>query len=283
LWDTKAKAPGNFPNDPHCDDAHAINDFTLACPLNDQILRDGEPEDFVPTALTNRFDLAPRNGAHCGEYRIAFARKDGVEGQFDRDFIIFEGILPNPNPSCGIESCRPVVRFWENLTNFTANSAALGDEMVRFYFTGLPGFRPVIHPGHYGMSGGTGYNASGGQVRTNLFHAVGNQQGTAGQRWRLEENHVVLACPLKAAGCHLQFLPVTVKTNPFPDLFNFLSPESRAPAYQLDFPTRVAGLAVDDINLIGLPVDDTFNAGESNSQVIGAACGPAPAQSDDDD
>src|SRR5207248_667236 len=55
LWDTKAKAPGNFPNDPHCNDPHAINDFTLACPLPDQVLRDGEPEDFIPTALTNRF------------------------------------------------------------------------------------------------------------------------------------------------------------------------------------------------------------------------------------
>src|SRR6185369_17666643 len=105
------KAGSLFPNDPHCDDPGAINDFKLACPLADAVLRNGQPTAFFPTALTNRFDLAPRNGAHCGEYRIVYALGDA---NGSRDFIIFEGILPNPNPSCGIESCRPVVKFWES-------------------------------------------------------------------------------------------------------------------------------------------------------------------------
>jgi hypothetical protein len=32
----------------------------------------------VPTALANRFDLAPRSGADCGEYRIVYAMVGGT-------------------------------------------------------------------------------------------------------------------------------------------------------------------------------------------------------------
>src|SRR5207253_1976841 len=82
---------------------------------------------------------------------------------------------------------------------------------------------PVVHPGHYGMSGGIGNNQSGGQIRTNMFHTG------AHQRWRLRENHLTLACdPL--GNCHLRMQPVTVKSDPFPDLFNALRPEGRRPA-----------------------------------------------------
>src|SRR5438034_4767106 len=122
LWDTADPPPGMFPTDPHCDDPGAINDFRPQCPVPDAALKNGVPTDFAPTALTNRFDLAPRNGAHCGEYRIVYARTSG--GVAGRDFIIFEGVLPNPNPSCGIESCRPVVKFWENLATFDPTTPA---------------------------------------------------------------------------------------------------------------------------------------------------------------
>ena len=36
--------------------------------------------DFFPVALFNRFDLAPEDGAHCGEYRIVYAMHDGTSG-----------------------------------------------------------------------------------------------------------------------------------------------------------------------------------------------------------
>jgi len=73
-----------------------------------------------------------------------------------RAFVIFEGILPNPKPFCGLEMCRPVVKFWENLASLDATTAAgqqaLADGLEALYFKGLPGFEPVVHHAHYGAT-----------------------------------------------------------------------------------------------------------------------------------
>src|SRR5690349_16811 len=68
------------------------------------------PPQYVPLALTNRFDLAPANGANCGQYRAIYARRTNVET--DRLHIIFEATLPNPDPAAGLAGCRPVAEFW---------------------------------------------------------------------------------------------------------------------------------------------------------------------------
>lgn len=269
LWDSfDTTANAAFPGTPHCDDP-GINGFPLDCGAT------GRPEVafkttntgiFTPVALMNRFDLAPASGAHCGEYRIIYARTGGSFG--GRDFIIFEGALPNPDPSCGIESCRPVVDFWENLENLKPNSSALADALDAFYFTGSNGFEPVVHPGHYGSSGGGGYGATGaGQIRTNLFLNNVN--------WQLREHHLTQPCGVKKLAvpglppvpCKLVMTPVTDKSNPFKSLFSASSTDPRAAQFQADFPAQVAALASDDVNLIGLATADTFNAGQSNSQV----------------
>ena len=293
LWDTfdvqNSPILPTFPDDPHCSDPGAINNFQVACPLPDRLLKTGVPEDFEPTALTNRFDLAPRDARHCGEYRIVYARTGGNFG--GRDFVIWEGILPNPRPGC-IEACRPVVDFWEGLAALDPNNPVdqneLANRLERFYFRGLPGFEPVVHPDHYGMDGGSAYGNSGGQVRTNLFKNQDSIQ-TKPQRWRLHERLLVAAVNAKGVP-RLRFLPVTDKNDPFPDLFNFLTAEGRGPAFQAFFPSQVATLVddpptddIDKINGIGMNSDDRFNDGESNSQNVGgpATCGPSPGNRSD--
>jgi hypothetical protein len=288
LWDTlDLKANAKF-NGAHCNDATppSINGFRIACPRFESTLKNSLPTVFEPVALFNRFDLAPADGTHCGEYRIVYALKPGRGG---RNFVIFEGILPNPKPECGIEACRPVVKFWENLASHDPTTAAgqqaLADGLEAFYFKGLPGFEPVVHPGHYGMTPGSGYGAKGkGQVRTNMF---------MGGNWLLRE-HVLtkrckpLPCPIlepvttasaspiltsaplvppPSCGqfCDLLFQPVTVKNNPFHEMFDVLNPapDARAPAFRATFPAQTVPLSSSNVNEISMATDDRHNAGQS--------------------
>jgi len=260
-WDTLSPAAGAlFPDDPH---PVTINGFAVEQNRPEVILRTGVPDDLVPVALFNRFDLAPKDGAHCGEYRIVYTRGPGAPGS-GRNFAIFEGILPNPTPQCGIDACRPVVSLWQSLAGVDpatkAGQTQLRNAMEKLYFTGLPGFEPVVHPAHYGQSGGSAYGNSGGQVRVNMF---------MGAQWQLREYKLGVECKTKvgASNCRLQFKPVTVKANPQAVLFDETNPEARGPAFRTHFIDSVRTLANVERNLIAMSIDDNFNAGESNSQL----------------
>src|SRR6188768_2002440 len=92
----------------------------------------------------------------------------------NRNFIILEGLLPNPKPSCGLEACRPVVDFWQSLAHYDitrrAERNARADRLESFCFRGLPGFGPVLEPPHLGMRGrGGAQGRNGGQIRTTMF------------------------------------------------------------------------------------------------------------------
>lgn len=249
MWDaldtsSNAKFPGA-----HCDDdGTAINGFPIDCPRPERTLKDTTPDAFVPVALFNRFDLAPADGSNCGEYRIIYALgpSSGVSG---RTFLIFEAALPNPQPSCGLEACRPVVDFWESLA--TRDQNTLADELDRFYFDGLAGFRPVVHPANYGDGGA-------GQIRANLFVDF--------ELWQLREFHLVRQCD--GAACDLRLQPVTVKTNPFAPLFNPENPSAdpRATAFHSAFPAQARALSNDDVAQISMRTEDRFNSGQSTSQ-----------------
>ncbi len=270
LWDTQnTDATGVFQEvfAPHCDDNQAtINGFPVSCPRPEGALTSTDPSLFIPVALFNRFDLAPADGSHCGEYRIVYA----MTGGSGRNFIIFEGQLPNPTPECGIESCRPVAEHWAKLTGET-DDATFEKAVVSFYYDGLPGFGPVITPANYGLGAQGGqYGRSGGQVRTNQF---GNSQ-----QWQLREFQLDRQCfspsPEAKKVCKLIFKPVSVKANPFGDLFDSSSQNPLASSFQSAFvahgagdPSEVEALALaNHIMGLGLTTDEVFNAGQSTSQ-----------------
>lgn len=266
MWDALDVAANGAFDGPHCDDeGSTINGFPIDCPRPETSLKKTDPEIFAPVALFNRFDLSPADGSHCGEYRIIYALKPRPEDPAiqGRNFIIFEGILPNPTPRCGVEACRPVVDFWQGLAALDPNTPdgqqQLADGLDQFYFKGLNNFEPVVHPGHYGASGGGGYGQrSGGQIRVNMFVDF--------RLWQLREFHLVRRCD--DAGCKLVLDPVTVKTNPFHTMFNLLepAPDPRSGAFQGFFPSQALALSNDGINQITMAIEDTFNAGQSTSQ-----------------
>ncbi|WP_224368579.1 NBR1-Ig-like domain-containing protein [Hyalangium versicolor] len=264
LWDTQNPAPGQadlhaVTNYAHCtDNSNTLNGFPYAC-------RTAEGADALDTTsasmnaykavgLYNRFDLAPSTGANCGEYRIVYARSTG-----GRNFIIFEAVLPNPQPALGIEGCRPIANFWRNLSDDTS-AASRATKLFKFYFQGLDATTnqvismPVVHLDNYGNRTG-----NTGQVRTNQFR---------GGPWMLHEFQTQRTCATSSS-CILKFVPVTVKTNPFGGLFNPASTDPRAASFQSHFLTQVASLAVNDINTFGYEVPNTFNGGQSDAQSDG--------------
>lgn len=268
-WDSQNKKIGGaFPDAIHCDDEldangkPAINGFPIQCPRNEGSLALTNP--FVdpllnlnlafmkPVAVVNRFDLTPTDGSHCGEYRIIYAKRSGELLPLDRNLIILEFQLPNPNPSCGVAACLPVAEFWASLTSINDVNAR-ADALESFYFDGLPGFPPVIHPTH--LSEGAG------QIRTNQFMPGLNQQV-----WQLREFKLARACDGPAGACRLFVKPTTVKENPFGALFNVGFSDPRTASFQSSFLPQVARLAPQDVNGITMLTPTSFNAGQSNSQ-----------------
>lgn len=264
-WDTQNQGPG-LGLGSNCDDVvnsqgeAVINRFPVQCPRNEgsEINVDpftpGTGSFYEPIALVNRFDLAPTDGANCGEYRVIFARHSGATNTFQRNLVIFEAVLPNPNPSCGLEGCRAVAQFWTGLSRVD-DPALRAAALRRFYLEGFPsrGIPPVIHARHFAP--GTG------QIRTNQF-----MSGSEPQRWQLREFKFARLCDGSTGSCAAQFVPVTVKTNPFGELFDDTTGNLRAAKFQRHYLTQVKNLSKADVNGFFAEVPDRFNAGQSNSQ-----------------
>jgi hypothetical protein len=286
-WDSQnTKAQGLFPDAIHCDDQvdgkgnPGINGFPIQCPRNEGALAKSNPflddpanGDFMkPVAIVNRFDLTPLDGSNCGEYRIIYAKRSGETDIFNRNLIILEGQLPNPDPSRGIAACRPVAEFWANLTDVAVPDAR-AVAIKKFYFKGLPGFKPVIDPANYGLVARDG--SRHGQIRSNQF-----MPGPNTQIWQLREFQLDRVCHGdRAVDCRLAVEPVTVKENPFGALFNVNFGDPRAANFQSDFISQVAPLAPQDTNGLVMHTDDTFNAGQSNSQAAENDYGASLTQS----
>ena len=194
---------------PHC--TGTINGFPSECPRTEGILAATNPfppaapgvhdDTYHPTALVFRVDLTPSNGSTCGEARIVYAKASS--SPVDRNFLIFEGSIPNPSPSSGLAGCLPIAQFW-------AGQSAISDALTRaknleaFYFTGLPaqGNKPLVDPANYGMGGGAGSYGGGGsgQIRANLFlpfgrtYFPGSPQPPQTQFWQLREFKTARAC-----------------------------------------------------------------------------------------
>lgn len=196
-WDTQNSSETAVLDDPHvqhCDDwtdaegDPALNGYKQECPRPEGVLASKEPFDrfltsadgqkvenpdsYMTIGLFNRMDVAPMDGEHCGEFRIVFAKRSGLVTEdplgsgltaADRNLLIFEGVLPNPNKQCGVNACLPVARFWQLMSKIR-NPRIRGVLLERFYFEGLGEFEPVVKADHYGPKGG--------HIRTNQFMQV---------------------------------------------------------------------------------------------------------------
>jgi len=251
---------------PHCDDVKvgdqgSINGFPIECPraegrfaTSNPFAPAPDPDGYEPVGIVNRFDLAPQNGANCGQHRLVYAKRSGKSSFSDRLLFIFEATLPNPNPSAGIAACLPVAEFWADLsTDSDANSRAT--KLSNFYFNGLSGFAPVIKAAHYGFDGGV----DTGQIRANLFSTPANQ---ALVEWQLREFRLSQQCD--SGNCSLIAKNTFVQVNPFGGLFG--GGDGANATFQNGFLNQVSALASTNVNTIGMSVSGPDNAGQSTEQ-----------------
>jgi hypothetical protein len=264
-WSTQNPGPGPGP---HCDDYldelgnTVLNAFPYTCrpapsegaqaavdPFADA---ENNPDSYIPIGLFNRFDLAPSDGGHCGEYRVVFAKRSGIVNAAQRNLVIFESLLPNRQPHKGLKGCKEIVQFWAGLSR-EDDLERRADLLERFYFVGLNGNDPVIHADHLGAG-----PAATGQIRSNQFV---NAPSFA---WSLREFKLVKQCDAKRCTA-LAVVPATNKINPFGPLFAAASNHSAAAAFREFFPSQVPALTAGDLNAIDMDVPDVFNTGQSQA------------------
>lgn len=291
LWDTQNPAAEAITSGPRCSDSSGtLNGLPHVCrprsigeegaeavgtdaAINQRMSGVvGNAAGYVPISLVNRLDLAHEGWRNCGEFRIVYGEQLPV---VRRNLIIFEAVLPNPTPGCR-SGCKPVMQMWKSLSamNSPADRAA---KLEEFFYTGLPGFRPVVHVDHYSSKGATGaYGASGsGQIRTNQF--------AAGSRWVLKEFKTVLDCG--STPCRFNITPIPVKVNPWGTLWNedvANNPADpltlRAQAFQSNVLGQTAALGDPTLMRIGYAVSPQHNAPQSFSQgpTVGSPSSQAP-------
>jgi hypothetical protein len=234
-----------------CDDPHG---YGIGCPRVEAGLASSDPflegadNSFEPVAIMNRFDLAPKNGAHCGEYRIIYAlhnvRPVGSPPDprlIDRGFLIFEAALPNPEPARGADACLPVAKFWRDLSD-VADATERASRIAAFFYTGtaIQGFPAVVDAAHYGGPG---------QIRTNMF--------VESEQWNLREFKLDRAC---GSTCTLSFRRAPVQQNPAEELF-----QNDASGFWNAFVSQVGPLSAPSVSGIRMSLAARFDEQESAS------------------
>jgi hypothetical protein len=253
-FDTQNLKPGLFDaSAPHCDDfivngAPSFNGIPRRCPTAEGAFAGSPyaPDEYIPIAVINRFDLAPPDGSNCGQYRMVFARK--ATTPTGKLHIIFEAVLPNPHPEVGLSGCRNAAAFWANLSG-QESASARRDQLEAFFFTGTAGYGPVIDPSNYDGSA----NQSG--IRTLEF-------GGDALRPRFYQFRLKKSC----AGdtCMLRMSPDVLENMPFGGYFDGHDTSDTARTLRDSFVSQVGPLAVDDVNLFEMHLPATYLMAESD-------------------
>jgi hypothetical protein len=268
-WDTQNPSPSTY-SGPHCNDqvdatlGTVINGYPYLCRYGAEGAQTtcdpfsvGSACAYIPIGLFNRFDQAPENGAHCGEYRIVYAKQSGIATTSDRNLLIFEAVLPNPHPQQGIKGCQQIVDTWYDLSNQN-NIVSRADALEDFYFDGQGAVGPVISVTNFGD------NAGGvGQIRTNQFSNT-----TTG--WSLREFKLLRTCAGNACTA-VRLVPVTNKNNPYGPLFDPASVLSNAAAFRTFFPSQVASLTATSIPGLSMSTPNVYNSAQSQASGTTAA------------
>ena len=254
MFDTQNPRPGLAdPAGPHCNDflllgTPAFNGFPRRCPTPEGPLA-AIDTDYFTLGVVNRFDLASPDGSNCGQYRLIFGRTGTVF--LGRTHLIFEAVLPNPNPSAGLAACRPVAQFWSGLSYVDSMSERQA-RLEKFFFDGLDGFAPVIDPPNFAAPGG---------IRT-------LQESQAPVTTRFYQFRLAKDCG--SGDCTLRFVPDVLENTPYGLLFDATNTSSQAKAFRDEFVRQIPTLAIDDLNLFHMQIPREYLMVESNPTSLAA-------------
>jgi len=252
MFDTQNRQPGLAdPAGPHCDDtlvagAPTFNGFPRRCPTPEGRLA-ATPylgDEYFALGIANRFDLAPADGTNCGQYRIAFARRE--PSPLTRIHLIFEAVLPNPNPSAGLTGCRAVAQFWADLSAVDSMDERRA-RLETFFFDGLPGFAPVVDPPNFAQPGG---------IRT--FHQTLPSPGNRFYQFRLQKQ-------CGGGDCTLRMVPDVLENMPWSELFDANATDTPlGRAFRDEFVKQLPTLAIPDLTGFHLDLPTQYLMVESN-------------------
>jgi hypothetical protein len=149
-------------------------------------------------------------------------------------------VLPNPNPSAGIDGCRGVAQFLADLSGVDS-SAERRARIERFFFDGLGNFQPVLHPAHF-------TKASGGGIRT--------LQATSPTPHFFQFH-------LQQQSSRLLMVPGTLENIANPVLYNAAVATPLGAEFRQFFISQVATLAINDVNGFYERIPEKYLLGES--------------------
>ena len=229
----------------HCGDettdgVPTLNGYPITCNRFEHNHID-DPEGFFATAFVNRMDLAPQNGAHCGQQRVIFS-----SNTFSRMFMILEAQIPNPAPELGIQGCAPLAQFWLDQDSID-DAFVRGERLREAFLTGAPdleafGFGPFMTA--------TNLTIGSGQIRTNQFDSF---------PWTLREFKLALD------GASVTAIPFPVAESPPGLLWNENIDSPQGEACRESFLNAVGGLLTNDLNQMSFIVDDICKDSESRN------------------
>lgn len=190
-----------------------------------------------PIAIVNRFDLAPADSSHCGEYRLIFTRRTE---HVARVHIAVEAVLPNPHPEKGKAGCAGVAAFWQDLAR-TESHETRRQRIERFFFAGMPPFRAVLDPRSFERAG---------RIRVSEISRA---------RPKFRQFEVTRDC---ASGRPCVARLVRVPLDNMPEAALFAADTPHAAAFRREFLRQVAPLSISDVNRYFMNVDRTYSASD---------------------
>ncbi|HKY39693.1 MAG TPA: hypothetical protein VJN18_27335 [Polyangiaceae bacterium] len=246
IWDSYATADqASLPDAIHCGDettdgVATLNGYPIDCDRQ-ELFQVDNLGSFFPTAFVNRIDLAPANGAHCGQQRMIFA-----SNALRRAFVIVEAQIPNPTPELGIEGCVPLAKFWL-AQNDIDDPFERGNRMAQAFLLGDP---ELVQFGFGPFYTAENITVGSGQIRTNTFDQ---------DPWALREFKLALD------GDTLRAVPFPVAESPHGALWNENSPLPQGPACRENFLSALEGLLTDDMSQMSFVVDGPCKNSESRN------------------
>ncbi|MGC4094446.1 MAG: hypothetical protein QM756_42350 [Polyangiaceae bacterium] len=246
IYDSYATADAaQVPSAVHCGDettngVPTLNGFPIDCNRQERF-HVNDMDSFRALAIVNRIDLAPENGANCGQQRMIFATN--TQG---RAFMIVEAQVPNPQPELGIQGCAPLAQFWLD-QNSISDAATRGQRLAQAFFVGDPGLAEQGFPAFYNPANLT---VGSGQIRTNQFDSF---------PWTLRE------FKLTTENEALKSIPFPTAEAPNGQLWNENSGLPQGEACRQNFLAAVDGLLTPDTGQMSFVVDQQCRDAESRN------------------
>jgi len=247
IYDSYASADrAQLPGAIHCGDemtdgVPTLNGYPIDC-NRAEAAHVNDMGNFFATAFVNRIDLAPANGANCGQQRMIFANQS--QG---RAFMILEAQIPNPSPELGVEGCRPLAQFWMN-QNDNPDAKSRGALLAQAFLQG--GVKGLAEFGFGAFFTAENLTVGSGQIRTNQFDS---------SPWTLREFKLALS------GDALTAVPFPTAEAPNGALWNENSGLPQGDACRQSFLTALDGVVTDNMSAMSFVVDSACKDAESRN------------------